>query len=676
MRRKRDPSQKLLKTTWKRNKGLRSQRQLLKKWEQDDLKTCSDSQAMQHLMSPYDEESLEAPLEKLQKLLSTNPNYSSVSQSLNDSEEKRKSVLAPKVQLEEIECSRESTNMASAMERERQHFQKHLPDTDLDSASLYTRQRQKLDSFDAVDWYISKYSDRSIVNSFQQGERLSLSSLGWKQKMIQRVVSLREPIHGNPKVCTRMEERWTGLVCSHWMDGILELPDYCLQSKLVRPIYLAHAITYILRCRQRIIRNNKIQQTIEPSSLLSSERLKDQGFTRPRVLILLPMRNVAYDVVSMLLELLKDRFIRNYERFQREFYEESLKEDISKPLDYIQVFQGNTDDDFSMGIRMGASIKLFSDYYHSDMIVASPLGLKRLMEREDLEKSPKHSGADLLSNIEICIVERADVMEMQNWEHLRCVFERMNHLPKGLHGTDISRVTQRALEAKTKYYRQTIFISNYIFHHLLSLFRTHCHNIEGKARYIPHHLGIVSNKDWKERISIRIRQTFEKLPPSNSLKDSVVCRREFFIEKVLSRYSIHRNQTLIFIPSYFDYIQIRNIFYQKQKSGELSFETLCEYSSQKHIAQVKKDNSKQFYLMTERFYFYYRETLSGISNLIFYQLPEHGLFYEELVRSLENAPFIPTVLILYDHLDALSMERIVGTNEANKILNKSLYILG
>lgn len=62
---------------------------------------------------------------------------------------------------------------------------------------------------------------------------------------------------------------------------------------------------------------------------------------------------------------------------------------------------------------------------------------------------------------------------------------------------------------------------------------------------------------------------------------------QYLVEKVLSRYATHSNQTLIFIPSYFDYVQLRNIFYQKQKAGELTFGTMCEYSSEKHIAQER-----------------------------------------------------------------------------------------
>jgi len=46
-----------------------------------------------------------------------------------------------------------------------------------------------------------------------------------------------------------------------------------------------------------------------------------------------------------------------------------------------------------------------------DVIVASPLGMKMNAERE--------SSVDLLSSIEICLVDGVDVMQMQNWDHVQ-----------------------------------------------------------------------------------------------------------------------------------------------------------------------------------------------------------------------------------------------------------------
>ena len=79
-------------------------------------------------------------------------------------------------------------------------------------------------------------------------------------------------------------------------------------------------------------------------------------------------------------------------------------------------------------------MRLFTDFYSSDVIVASPLALvTRLNEAKD-------DGTDFLSAIEIAAVVRADVVLMQNWAHLQTVLEACNRVPRQQHGTDIMRV--------------------------------------------------------------------------------------------------------------------------------------------------------------------------------------------------------------------------------------------
>jgi hypothetical protein len=49
---------------------------------------------------------------------------------------------------------------------------------------------------------------------------------------------------------------------------------------------------------------------------------------------------------------------------------------------------------------------VFSSFNKSDIIIASPLGVKLLEENY------------FFSSIEILVVDRASVIRMQNWEHL------------------------------------------------------------------------------------------------------------------------------------------------------------------------------------------------------------------------------------------------------------------
>ncbi len=79
------------------------------------------------------------------------------------------------------------------------------------------------------------------------------------------------------------------------------------------------------------------------------------------------------------------------------------------PEDHIANFAGNIDDSFKLGLKVTRkSLKLFSGFYDSDVIVASPLGLRLGMEKDK-------GDSDFLSSIEMVIVDQTDVISMQNW---------------------------------------------------------------------------------------------------------------------------------------------------------------------------------------------------------------------------------------------------------------------
>lgn len=53
------------------------------------------------------------------------------------------------------------------------------------------------------------------------------------------------------------------------------------------------------------------------------------------------------------------------------------------PEDHVANMSGNIDDHFRVGIKVTRkSIKLFSEFYSSDIIIASPLGLRNLIDKE------------------------------------------------------------------------------------------------------------------------------------------------------------------------------------------------------------------------------------------------------------------------------------------------------
>ena len=68
-----------------------------------------------------------------------------------------------------------------------------------------------------------------------------------------------------------------------------------------------------------------------------------------------------------------------------------------QPLDYRRTFAGNIDDDFRLGIALRRhDVKLYADFYDSDILVASPVSLRRHIGGE----GDKKRDFDFLSSIE------------------------------------------------------------------------------------------------------------------------------------------------------------------------------------------------------------------------------------------------------------------------------------
>lgn len=77
-------------------------------------------------------------------------------------------------------------------------------------------------------------------------------------------------------------------------------------------------------------------------------------------------------------------------RFQKEFgVSEGVVDKFASaeadayPRDHVETFEGNSDDDFRVGLKLTRkSVRLFTEFYGSDIIIASPLGLRMSIEKE------------------------------------------------------------------------------------------------------------------------------------------------------------------------------------------------------------------------------------------------------------------------------------------------------
>jgi len=192
------------------------------------------------------------------------------------------------------------------------------------------------------------------------------------------------------------------------------------------------------------------------------------------------------------------------------------------------------------------------------------------------------------------------------------------------------------------------------------LFNRYCLNIRGKLKIRNEYEGTIM------QVIPQIRQMFQRIP-CDDIKEADDTRFKYFTEKLLPQLqnAISNSHILVFIPSYFDYVRIRNYF----RKNEILHCLCCEYTSVGNVTRARAKffhGQAKFMLATERFHYFHRYKLRGIQNLVFYALPENAHFYPEILNIVENTS--NSCYVLYTKFDLLKMERVVGTKRCKKML--------
>uniref|UniRef100_A0A8C6R3R6 U3 small nucleolar RNA-associated protein 25 homolog n=1 Tax=Nannospalax galili TaxID=1026970 RepID=A0A8C6R3R6_NANGA len=445
----------------------------------------------------------------------------------------------------------------------------------------------------------------------------------------------------------------------------------------IRHVYCLHVINHVLKANAQVLANNSRRRS-QKLGVGEDDDLRDQGLTRPKVLIVVPFREAALRVVQVFISLLegdsqKKIIVSNKKRFQGEYGSdpEERPPNLKRPEDYEAMFVGNIDDHFRIGVAiLQRSIRLYAPFYSSDILIASPLGLRTIIGGE----GEKKRDFDFLSSIELLVIDQADVYLMQNWEHVLHLMNHMNLLPLDSHGVDFSRVRMWSLNNWSKYYRQTLLFGALQDAQINSLFNKYCINTQGQVavRNVPM-TGSISH------VLVQLPHVFQRME-TQDLASVIDARFNFFTNKILPQYrDAVMSHTLIYVPSYFDFVRLRNYF----KKEELNFTHICEYTSKSGVSRARHfflQGEKQFLLLTERFHFYKRYTIKGIRNLVFYELPTYPHFYSEVCNMLrashrgEEATW--TCTVLYSKYDAQRLAAVVGVERAAQMLQspKSVHL--
>lgn len=437
----------------------------------------------------------------------------------------------------------------------------------------------------------------------------------------------------------------------------------------IRDMCCLHALNHILRTRDRILKNNS---KLAAASEDDDAEYRDQGFTRPKILFLLETKEACVRALDSITKLYDFEQQENRKRFIENFSAPDHIFSDDKPEDFRELFEGNDENEFRIGVKLTRkTMKYFSKFYASDIIFASTLGLRRAIESNEKKKKDY----DFLSSIEMVIMEQADATLMQNWEHAEFVFQHLNLQPKDAHGCDFSRVRSWYLDGHAPHVRQTIVLSAFLAPNINALYNKHMRNFQGRLKYtLSYDSGAI------EALPYGIKQTFTRFDSPSYLTDPDT-RFKYFNTTVLPK--ILRTPkppeggigVLLFIPSYLDFVRVRNALVDV----DISYASISEYTDQTDVRRARShfmSGRHSLLLYTGRAHHFHRYNIRGVKRVVFYGVPENPKFYEELVgfvgRTVDRGEISKTeanVRVCFSKWERLELERLVGAKRVGRMVN-------
>jgi U3 small nucleolar RNA-associated protein 25 len=193
--------------------------------------------------------------------------------------------------------------------------------------------------------------------------------------------------------------------------------------------------------------------------------------------------------------------------------------------------------------------------------------------------------------------EHGDNILMQNPSHLQHLADHLNLQPKEAHDCDFSRVRLWAAEGKSKYFRQNIILTHTPNEWFNSFMNQYSINMNGMVTMAP--MEITGSLGVKN-VPLPVPQLFQRIEGATRA-DAFKNRMKTFCKIIGDLVKAKLDGILIYIPSFYDFVKIRN--YMEENS--MKFLTLNEYSERAEAKRVRTmfENAEMpFLLFTERRY--------------------------------------------------------------------------
>ena len=404
--------------------------------------------------------------------------------------------------------------------------------------------------------------------------------------------------------------------------------------------------------------------------------IKDQGFTSPKVLILVPYKKHARIILEEIINIFSNnnwKGITNKKKFKDEYSE----------------FDSN-DDCFRMGINISFfenKMKLYSPFDESDIILASPLGLKLAAPSENDKTFKNNKVYDFLSSIEIFLMDFSEVFIYQNMEHLNEILSFLNKPPKNNQNiVDINRIKENYANNYGEYLRQNIIISHFKCLDIDVSINEVCKNINGKILFDGPYENQpeLIKKEFSEKYNYMNSKNYEiryefKILRDLKGEDDFDEKFNYFTKNIWQNlYESFEKHTIIFISSTFDYLRLKSFFKQKSKAVCFIDENTDKRDWQRNRLFFEQGKYK-FLLYNERGHFFKKINLKFAKNIFFYSLPEDPKIFYEMIELIDPVKYKEN-LIKYEYdseqndiqnyASVISLVSVIDKYNIEKILGK------